>query len=159
TFGNAYDYWVLTAPMLVAAGYLVYRLDYGQLPPIPLLHGLASVKDSAKELAVFVDRGVDAAGAGQGGIGRHLQGGLMPRYYLKFLGGAKKVRHHIALSPSNHGTTSMGLMTLARQIPGGIELFEQCPLPACADQIEGSKLLSELNKGNETEPDVEYTVI
>lgn len=159
TFGNAYDYWTLTAPMLVAAGYLVYRLDYGQLPPIPVLHGLASVKDSAKELAVFVDRVLEATGADKVDIVGHSQGGMMPRYYLKFLGGAKKVRQFIALSPSNHGTTAMGMTTLARQIPGAMALVEQCRIPACIDQIAGSELLRELNAGQETEPEVQYTVI
>lgn len=159
TFGNAQDYWIMTAPILVAAGYLVFRLDYGRLPQIPVLHGLGSVQESAKELAVFVDKVLEATGADKVDIVGHSQGGMMPRYYLKFLGGAQKVRQHIALSPSNHGTTSMGLMTLARQFPGGIELVEQLAVPGCADQIEGSKLLQDLNAGNETEPEVQYTVI
>ena len=34
----------------------------------------------------------------------HSQGGMMPRYYIKFLGGAGKVDDLVGLSPSNHGT-------------------------------------------------------
>ena len=34
----------------------------------------------------------------------HSQGGMMPRYYLKFLGGASKVDDLVGLAPSNHGT-------------------------------------------------------
>ena len=37
----------------------------------------------------------------------------MPRYYLKFLGGAAKVDTLVGLAPSNHGTTLDGLFTLA----------------------------------------------
>ena len=29
---------------------------------------------------------------------------MMPRYYLKFLGGAAKVHTLVGLAPSNHGT-------------------------------------------------------
>ena len=34
---------------------------------------------------------------------------MMPRWYMKFDGGATKVAHLIALSPSNHGSTLDGL--------------------------------------------------
>ena len=43
---------------------------------------------------------------------------MMPRYYLKFLGGASKVNTLVGLAPSNHGTTLDGLFTLASYFPG-----------------------------------------
>lgn len=159
TFGNADNYWVSTAPILVAAGYLVYRLDYGRLANVPVFHGLGPIKESAKELSAFVDRVLESTGADKVDILGHSQGGMMPRYYLRFLGGAKKVCQHIALSPCNRGTTGVGMISLARQFPGAIELMEQLHTPACADQMEGSKLIKELNDGRETEPEVQYTVI
>ena len=39
---------------------------------------------------------------------------MMPRYYLKFLGGAAFVNRLVALAPSNHGTTLDGLTALVR---------------------------------------------
>ena len=38
----------------------------------------------------------------------HSQGGMMPRYYIKFLGGAEIVEDLVGLAPSNHGTSSTG---------------------------------------------------
>ena len=49
--------------------------------------------------------GRDRRGEGLDLVG-HSQGGMMPRYYVKNLGGAAKVDDLIGLSPSNHGTTT-----------------------------------------------------
>ena len=59
-----------------------------------------------------------ATGASQVDIVGHSQGGMMPRYYIKFLGGAAKVHTLVGLAPSNHGTTLDGLFTLASYFPG-----------------------------------------
>ena len=48
----------------------------------------------------------------------HSQGGMMPRYYLKNLGGAAEVHTLVGLSPSNHGTTLDGLFVLSNFFPG-----------------------------------------
>ena len=82
----------------------------------------------------------------------------MPRYYLKFLGGAGKVHTLVGLSPSNHGTTVDGIGVLARFFPGG-ERFTDTLCPACEEQIVGSAFLAELNSGGDTVPGVEYTVV
>ena len=69
------------------------------------------------QLAAFVDRVLDATGAGRVDLVGHSQGGMMPRYYLKYLRGAAKVRTLVGLSPSNHGTTLDGLFTLGGLLP------------------------------------------
>ena len=53
-----------------------------------------------------------ATGAAKVDLVGHSQGGMMPRYYLKFLGGAAHVDKLVALAPSNHGTTLDGLTAL-----------------------------------------------
>jgi triacylglycerol esterase/lipase EstA (alpha/beta hydrolase family) len=83
---------------------------------------------------------------------------MMPRYYLKHLGGAAEVGALVGLSPSNHGTTLNGLFTLAEFFPGA-EAFTGALCPACAQQSAGSAFLTELNSGTETVPGVDYTVI
>jgi triacylglycerol esterase/lipase EstA (alpha/beta hydrolase family) len=158
TFGDAAGTWLVAAPMFAAAGYSVFRLDYGMQPGVPLLHGIASIEESAKQLAAFVDKVLAATGADKVDIVGHSQGGMMPRYYLKFLGGAAKVNQLIALAPSNHGTTVGGMTALAQEFPGAPELMNVA-CPAAAQQIAGSDFLIELNEGGDTVPGVRYTVI
>ena len=59
----------------------------------------------------------------------------MPRYYLRFLGGAAKVHSLVGLAPSNHGTTLDGLFTLAGYFPGAAALSAGCP--ACRSSPPG----------------------
>jgi triacylglycerol esterase/lipase EstA (alpha/beta hydrolase family) len=87
----------------------------------------------------------------------HSQGGMMPRYYLRFLGGGAKVHTLVGLAPSNHGTTVNGLFTLGSFFPGADSFFGLCQ--ACEEQAAGSPFLSNLNAGSETVPGVSYTNI
>jgi len=158
TFGNAVDNWLGLAPYLVARGYCVFSLDYGQLPNVPLFHGLGPVDKSAEQLAAYVDRVLGATGAGEVDLVGHSQGGMMPRYYLKFLGGAAKVNALVGIAPDNHGTTLNGLTQLLPYFPGAEDLLTTST-PGLADQIAGSALLTKLNAGGDTVPGVRYTVI
>ncbi|WP_381828160.1 esterase/lipase family protein [Streptomyces monticola] len=158
TYGTAYNYWLVMAPLLAASGYSVFRLDYGAMPGILGIHGIAPLEQSAQELAEFVDRVLAATGADKVDIVGHSQGGMLPRHYIKFLGGAEKVHHLIGISPSNHGTTMHGLAEIAKQFPGAEELVGAVT-PACLDQISTSEFLRRLNEDGETTPGVNYTVI
>lgn len=158
TFGNSVDNWLVLAPYLVKRGYCVFSLDYGQLPAVPFFHGLGPVDKSAEQLDTYVDKVLGATGAEEVDIVGHSQGGMMPRYYLKFLGGAEKVNALIGLAPDNHGTTLLGLTKLLPFFPGAADLLSTAT-PALADQIAGSKFLTKLNAGGDTVPGVRYTVI
>ncbi|MCX4748168.1 lipase family protein [Kitasatospora sp. NBC_01287] len=158
TFANGSDNWLTVAPALAADGYCVYALTYGSVPGVPVLAALAPVADSAQQLATFVTGVLAASGAGQVDVVGHSQGGMMPRYYLKFDGGAAKVHTLVGLAPSNHGTTLDGLTVLAQSFPGAQALVSSA-CPACADQEVGSAALTRLNAGGDTMPGVHYTVI
>ncbi|MEU7179242.1 MULTISPECIES: esterase/lipase family protein [Streptomyces] len=158
TFGNAVDNWLGLAPYLVARGYCVFSLDYGQLPGVPFFHGLGAVDASARQLAGYVDRVLAATGAAKTDIVGHSQGGMMPREYLKFHGGADKVNALIGLAPSNHGTDLDGLTRLLDQFPGARQYLSTLT-PGLTDQIAGSDMLGRLNAGGDTVPGVRYTVI
>jgi triacylglycerol esterase/lipase EstA (alpha/beta hydrolase family) len=158
TFGNAWDNWLVGAPYIAARGFCVFELDYGQEPGIPLIHGLAPIEGSAQQLSDHVDQVLAATGASQVDVVGHSQGGMMPRYYLKFLGGAAKVHTLVGLAPSNHGTTLDGITTLAERYPGAIDLVGSA-CPACAEQVQGSAFVQNLNAGGDTVPGVHYTVI
>ncbi|MFB7273777.1 esterase/lipase family protein [Streptomyces sp. NPDC056244] len=158
TFANAIDNWLGLAPYLVDRGYCVFSLDHGQLPGVPLFYGLGPIDASAGQLAAYVDKVLAATGAAEVDIVGHSQGGMMPRHYLKFLGGAAKVNALVGIAPSNHGTTLLGLTGLLRYFPGIEDLLTE-KTPALADQVAGSPFLTRLNAGGDTVPGVRYTVI
>ncbi|MEU4726923.1 alpha/beta fold hydrolase [Streptomyces sp. NPDC023588] len=158
TFGNSVDNWLGFAPYLVHRGYCVYSLDYGQLPGVPFFNGLGPIDKSAEQLDVFVDKVLAATGSAETDVIGHSQGGMMPRYYLKFLGGAEKVNNLVGLAPSNHGTTLLGFTKLLPYFPGAEDLISTAT-PGLADQIAGSPFQKKLNEGGDTVPGVKYTVI
>ncbi|MGW8673206.1 lipase family alpha/beta hydrolase [Streptomyces niveus] len=158
TFGNSVDNWLGLAPYLVNRGYCVFSLDYGQLPGVPFFNGLGPIDKSAEQLGAYVDRVLAATGTSKVDIVGHSQGGMMPRHYLKFLGGAAKVNALVGLAPDNHGTTLLGLTKLLPHFPGAEDLLTE-KTPGLADQIAGSAFLTKLNAGGDTVPGVKYTVI
>ena len=154
--------WHTLSPLLANHDYCVFALNYGRLPGLHLglpgarqAGGVAHVPESAAQLAAFVDEVLAVTGASQVDIVGHSQGGMMPRYYLKFLGGADKVHTLVGLAPSNHGTTISGLA----HVPGVPELLAAGIGPAVTDQITGSDFMLKLNEGGDTVPGVHYTVI
>ncbi|CAM5557504.1 esterase/lipase family protein [Streptomyces abikoensis] len=158
TLGNSVDNWLVMAPYLVKRGYCVFSLDYGKLPGVPVLYGLGPIAKSAEELAVFVDKVRAATGVDKVDMVGHSQGGMMPRYYINFLGGASKVNHLIGLAPSSHGTTMMGLTKLMDSVPGARKALGGMA-QGLTDQALGSDFLKKLNSSPDTMPGVEYSVI
>ncbi len=158
TFANGTDNWLDFAPYLEARGYCVFSFDYGMLPGETLIGGLGPIADSAQQLSDFTDKVLAATHAAKVDMVGHSQGGMMPRYYLKFLGGAAKVNALVALAPDNHGTTLDGLTKLLPYFPGASD-FLQAGLPGLADQVAGSDFQRTLNAGGDTVPGVHYTVI
>ncbi|MCH0539520.1 alpha/beta fold hydrolase [Streptomyces sp. MUM 203J] len=158
TLGNSVDNWLGLAPYLVRRGYCVFSLDYGQLPGVPFFHGLGPVAESARQLDTYVDKVLGATGAAEVDIVGHSQGGMMPRQYLRFHGGAAKVNALVAIAPSNHGTTLSGLTKLLPYFPGAAEFLSE-KTPALTDQAVGSPFLQKLNEGGDTVPGVRYHVI
>jgi triacylglycerol lipase len=142
TFEDAAQNWATLAPYLEARGYCVYALNYGQ-------RGTQDIHASSLQLKTFIEKFVlPTSGASKVDIVGHSQGGMMPRYYLKFLGGTSYVDDLVGLSPSNHGTTNPGAFV------AGSTFCE-----ACAQQMAGSDFLAHLNAGDETPGAVSYTVL
>jgi triacylglycerol lipase len=142
TFGDSKSLLDRLSWSLHSAGYCVFALDYGNRATGP-------IEKSADQLKTFVTQVLAATGAAKVSLVGHSQGGMMPRYYLKFLGGASKVDDLVGLAPSNHGTSNPLLLT-----PG---LGYLCP--SCLQQKTGSDFLRKLNAGDETPGNVSYTNI
>ena len=159
TFEDMADNWRALSPLLADHGYCVFALNYGAYAGSGAIgvDGTGPIARSARQLSTFVNRVLAATGAARVDIVGHSQGGMMPRYYLRFLGGATKVHTLIALAPSSHGTTLDGLFTLASHIPGVHLALRDCP--ACTEQQAGSPFMTRLNAGGDTVRGVRYTVI
>jgi triacylglycerol lipase len=140
TFGDSSN-WGYIRPQLEAAGYQTFAINYGN-------RGTGDIATSARQLRDFVDHVLAVTGASKVDIVGHSQGGMMPRYYIKNLGGASKVDDLIGLAPSNHGTTNPGAF-----------LADPRFCAACRQQAAGSAFLTALNAGDETPGDVDYTVV
>jgi triacylglycerol esterase/lipase EstA (alpha/beta hydrolase family) len=160
TFADMSNSWQAISPLLHNRGYCVFALNYGANSGSDAIgvYGVGDIAKSAAQLSSFVDDVLAATGAEEVDLVGHSQGGMMPRYYLKNLGGAAKVRTLVGLSPSNHGTTLNGLFTLSEFFPGA-GAFTGSLCPACEQQRAGSAFITALNSGGETVAGVSYTVI
>src|SRR3954452_5569525 len=128
TFANSAGSWTLVDTTLRADGYCTFALDYGN-------NATGAIEQSAQQLSDFVDQVLAATGASKVSIVGHSQGGMMPRYYAKNLGGDAKVDDLVGLAPSNHGTTQQAA-----------KYATNCP--ACNEQYAGSPFLTALNAGD-----------
>jgi triacylglycerol esterase/lipase EstA (alpha/beta hydrolase family) len=162
TWENMFDNFAKLSPALKGLGYCVFALNYGAgsgfIGSDPAVKGTGDIPTSALQLAAFVQQVLGASGASQVDMVGHSQGGVVARQYLKFDGGATKVRNLVELGATNHGTTLDGLATLAKALNllqyGGVLLG-----PAAIQQVVGSDFLKTLNAGGDTVPGINYTVI
>jgi triacylglycerol esterase/lipase EstA (alpha/beta hydrolase family) len=160
TLANMDDNWQTASPILANHGYCVFAFNYGGSSSTSDLQGTGDIAASAEQLATFVTTVLAATGASKVDLVGHSQGGMMPRYYINFLGGAAYVNALVALAPSNYGTTLDGLTTLGDDLSliGPINSALTTACTACAEQEEGSSFLANLN-ATPTVSGVQYTVI
>lgn len=145
TFGDQKSLLDTLSFTLVQDGYCVFALDYGDRATGP-------IEESAAQLGDFVDRVLAETGAAKVHLVGHSQGGMMPRYYIKNLGGEPFVEDLVGLAPSNHGTEVSSGEGWA-----GWGTEEWCT--ACEQQAAGSDFLTELNSPDETPGAVDYTQV
>lgn len=145
TFETMDQNWAVLSPRLKQQGYCVFALNYGN-------RGLGPIEDSARELRVFVNRVLRHTGARKVSLVGHSQGGMMPRQWMKFLGGRNKVEDLVGLAPSNYGTE------LAQPDFRAL-LGVPSPCRACEQQAAGSPFLERLNRGDDTPGPGSFTQI
>ncbi len=157
TFANMTNAWQRVSPALVNQGYCVFALDYGGQES-SFVQGTGDIPTAAAEVDAFVDQVLAATDAEEVDLVGHSQGGgILPRWYLTFLGGADEVHTLVGFAPSNHGTTVFGLGTLARAF--GLTALIGTASPAAEQQIIGSSTNAQLDAGGDTVPGVSYTNI
>ncbi len=166
TFADEGSNWVTLAPLLANNGYCVYAFNYGETILSGLLgsvDGLGNIERSAAELSSFVSKVLSKTGASKVDIVGHSQGGMMPGYYVRFLGGASKVHTLIGLAPSNHGTTLDGLTALIENFPFATlavnSFLGEIGAPSLAQQEQGSAFQKKLFGSGDTVAGPRYVVI
>ena len=102
-----------------------------------------------------------ATGASQVDMVGHPQGGMLPRYYMKYLGSAAKVHTLVALAPSTTAPPSTASPNWRRigSLGTGITSAITSACTACTQQIAGSPFITDLNAGGDTVTGPSYTVI
>ena len=161
TLANEAFSWQALSPMLANAGYCVYAFNYGaNSSSLGHFYALTDIASSAGELQTFVNKVLASTGAAKVDLVGHSQGGMMPRYYIKNLGGAAKVNMLVGLAPSNHGTTLDGLNTLVNDLTIlGIPAATLLGCVSCTQQIVPSSFITALNSGTEAPAGPKYVVI
>jgi triacylglycerol esterase/lipase EstA (alpha/beta hydrolase family) len=91
TLANMGDNWQAASPILANHGYCVFAFNYGGASATDDFQGTGDIATSAGQLASFVNEVLAATGASKVDLVGRSQGGMMPRYYINFLGGAAKV--------------------------------------------------------------------
>jgi pimeloyl-ACP methyl ester carboxylesterase len=151
------DNWQAMAPFLADHGYCVFSLSYGNMASLPRpfdeIGGLTDMAASAQRLSQFVDWVLAATHAPKVDIVGHSEGGTMPDYYLKFLGGSHVVAHFVALSGVLHGTTFWGLSDLydlaaKYGFSPQIDAFVGKVCASCTEFISGSSFTKTLDAPN-----------
>ena len=166
---NMANNWWTMAPLLASRGYCVFALTYGVDPraPFPLdqMGGVVRMEQSAKELGAFVKKVLKKTGARKVDIVGHSEGSLMPNYWVKFMGGAKKVDRYVGLTPLWDGTEFFGVGTMHEMGEESGMSAEVAGLVAqmcgsCPQFIRGSDFIEKMNEGGTPAvPGVTYTMI
>lgn len=158
--GNRSTNWQTYGPLLKNNGYCVFSLTYGveyDVTPVNLFGGLDDMRVSARQLKKFVKKVLRATGATKVDLVGHSEGTLMPQWYLKFLGGARKVENFVGLASAFKGTGVASVSGLVAGIlPDGI-LPTGCR--SCLQFSPTSGFMRKLHEGGMVQPGVRYTSI
>jgi triacylglycerol esterase/lipase EstA (alpha/beta hydrolase family) len=125
-----------------------YRVSIYQLPNL----GFGDIRESARALSSYVDQVRSATGAAKVDLVTHSEGGLVSRWYVKFLGGAAKVDQYVSLGSPQQGTYVANLLNF-------LGLGSCAGIVACQQMSVGSSLLADLNGGDDTPGPVRWTTV
>ena len=143
--GAASVYYAPLAARLRADGYQAFIFG---LPG----SGLGDIANTSQALNAFADGVRAQTGAARVDLIGHSQGGLVGRYYIKYLGGAGEVDSMISLGAPHYGTSLANLANL-------LGLGSCLGVVACQQMAIGSSFLANLDAGDDTIGTVDYTNI
>lgn len=148
--------WQLLGADLREDGWAVFAPDYGT-------RATGLIPDSAAQVGAYIQAVMHTTGAKKVIIMGHSQGGLVARYWMRLLGGAKYVKHLVCIGTPNHGTTQGGILSplvTSRRADSVMQsVIDAYFGPAGAQQIVGSDILDQVNRDGDLEEGVTYTNI
>ncbi|HIW96389.1 MAG TPA: alpha/beta fold hydrolase [Candidatus Corynebacterium gallistercoris] len=174
TWLNAYNTWDYIAHYLLEEGHAVFAVNYGKEPDTftgkaPGVYANNYLRTSQKEVAAFIDEVLERTGAEQVDLIGHSQGVAQARLYLTDSGGhnpdepnRNKVRKLIGIGPATRGTTLSGISTFAKKLDPTERSNSRVHSifgGAALDQRKGAGFGEHLNRGGDTVPGVDYTMI
>ncbi len=128
-FGQEWVYWNVMQYLLERDGFPVYTVTFPRLT-------LADLRASAELLRDRVDEIADAENAPGVFVVSHSMGGLIARQYVRFLGGAERVRHLVFLGVPHRGTwtgITFPVLRGTRQVLPGSPFLNALNAPGGAD--------------------------
>ncbi|MEW2539658.1 lipase family alpha/beta hydrolase [Micromonospora chalcea] len=125
-----------------------YRVSIFQLPNL----GLGDIRESARALSTYVDQVRAATGAARVDLVGHSEGGLVSRWYVKYLGGAATVDQYVSLGSPQYGTYVANLVAF-------LGLGSCAGVIACQQMSIGSSFLADLNAGDDTPGPVRWATV
>ncbi|MEU4780706.1 alpha/beta fold hydrolase [Micromonospora sp. NPDC023633] len=125
-----------------------HRVFVYQLPGL----GVGDIRDSARAFSGFVDQVRSATGASRVDLVTHSEGGLVSRWYVKFLGGADAVGRYVSLGTPQQGTYVANILRV-------VGLGSCAGIVACQQMTIGSSFLADLNAGDDTPGALRWTTI
>jgi triacylglycerol lipase len=124
-----------------------YRVTIWDLPNL----GLGDIAETARAFRHHVDAVLSSTGSDKVDLIGHSQGGLVARYYVKYLGGDETVDSLVSLAAPHYGT-------LEANIASFLLGFGTClGAVSCQQMSVGSSFLAELNAGPDQIGEVRYT--
>lgn len=138
---------------------LWYGEERGSLRGRATGFGTGHLMASAGELALFVDRVLEATGAARVDLVGHSQGGLLGHLYVKWLGGDRTVRHMITLGAPIHGASPLGKLDVIAEAPLIGTGLDALLGPSAREQLRVSPVIQELSETPDVVPGVRYTAI
>lgn len=123
-----------------------YRTSIYQLPNL----GTGDIAASARAFSSYVAQVRANTGAAKVDLVAHSEGGLVSRYYLKYLGGTGSVARLVTLGSPHYGT-------YVADIAKFLGLGSCVGIVACQQMTIGSAFLNDLNAGDDTPGATRYT--
>lgn len=152
--GQSKGCWQELSTELRSDGWAVFAPDFGHRATGPL-------KESMEQLSAYIRVVLRSTGGRRAILVGHSQGGLLAT--LLSLRHPTRIKHVVCLAAPNHGTSLGGIASGLTRIPGTRSLmsnFVQSYWGASGlEQLTGSALVLDANRGDITAPGVSYTCI